>query len=356
VFNKAACATCVAACAVVALVAAAPLSAQQPPAPPKPSAALTDLDVFMAKVLEKRSENWRTLHDYILSEREVFELLGPADIPLHTLRVEFQWFVRDGYLVRSPVTSNGVAISEDERRRYEEKWLTHEKAREEKARDTATSKQDPPQKAELKVSVTGDVEFSGFEAQGLEPRFISESNFMQFKFEPGNYYFAGREKLDGRDVLKIEYLPSNLFDEHDEEDRAKQAEKSKAGEKPRKPRDEGAETNDEEERINHAMNKTSTVTLWVDPREHQIVRYTFNNVDWGFLPGRQLVRVDETRASMTMGREFENIWLPHDVTFSGTLTVASGTVRARYSRAFFDYRRGEVSAKIRGYEVREPRP
>ena len=53
-----------------------------------------------------------------------------------------------------------------------------------------------------------------------EPRFVSESYFMDFKFEPGNYYLAGKETLDGHEVLKIDYLPTKLFD--DERVRARQ--------------------------------------------------------------------------------------------------------------------------------------
>jgi hypothetical protein len=75
----------------------------------KSGAALTDLDAFMARVLERRNENWKTLHDYILSERETFQILGPGGIPLAGQRREFQWFIRDGYLVRSPVKANGAA-------------------------------------------------------------------------------------------------------------------------------------------------------------------------------------------------------------------------------------------------------
>ena len=66
----------------------------------------------MAKVLERRNENWRTLHDYILSERETFQILGPGGIPLAGLRREFHWFIRDGYLVRSPVKANGASLGE----------------------------------------------------------------------------------------------------------------------------------------------------------------------------------------------------------------------------------------------------
>ena len=39
------------------------------------------------------------------------------------------------------------------------------------------------------------------------------------------------------------------------------------------------------------MNKVSLVTLWVEPKAHQIVKYTFDNVSFDFLPGAWLVRV-----------------------------------------------------------------
>ncbi len=48
-----------------------------------------------------------------------------------------------------------------------------------------------------------------------EPRFVSEAYFMDFKFEPGNYYLAGREELEGQKVLKIEYYPTNMFKDDD---------------------------------------------------------------------------------------------------------------------------------------------
>ena len=45
---------------------------------------------------------------------------------------------------------------------------------------------------------------------------MSEAYFMEFKFEPGNYYLAGREKLEGQDVLKIEYYPTQHVRRHDD--------------------------------------------------------------------------------------------------------------------------------------------
>jgi len=207
---------------------------------------------------------------------------------------------------------------------------------------------------ELSMSVTGDVQFSGFAGAGVEPRFISEAYFMKFKFEPGNYYFAGREHLDGREVLKIEYLPSKLFDD-DPPTSSKGGTKAASGTSapPRKKGHEAAKP-DDDAKIDSAMNKTSAVTMWIDPQEYQIVRFRFDNVDWGFLPGRQIARVDEARASMTMGRVFDGIWLPKDVTFTGAVTFAPGTLRFTYAREFFEYRRGETSARIRGYVAKEP--
>ena len=48
------------------------------------------------------------------------------------------------------------------------------------------------------------------------------------------------------------------------------------------------------------LNKVALVTLWVEPNSHQIVKYTFDNVDFGFLPAQWLVRVNDVKASMTL--------------------------------------------------------
>ncbi len=308
-----------------------------------PAAPANDLDAFMAQVLERRTENWRTLHDYILSEREGYQILGPGGILLEGLRREFNWFVRDGYLVRSPVKANSAAVSEAERRRYEDRWLAGEERRE-KRRAAGAAEPDPDQKG-------ADLSPGDLVGKAREPRFISEAYFLKFTFEPGNYYLVGRETLDGRQVLRIEYYPTRMFG-----DRKARADR-KRGPTVAPRKDAGQDRDDQmEDDIERAMNKVTLVTLWVDPVEHQIVKFTFDNPDFGFLPGRALVRVDEARASMTMGVFFGNVWLPRRITFSGAATFAAGTYRFEYSREFYDYRKGEVSATIRGYIPKEPRP
>jgi hypothetical protein len=354
---------------LVQAVGAAPAGQATLAAQAKPAAPLTNLDAFMARVLERRNENWKTLHDYILSERETFQILGPAGIPLAGQRREFQWFIRDGYLVRSPVKANGASLGEADRQKYEADWLKKEQEREKRAKEKAAKKDKESVEAELAeelrtVDLGSDKEV--ISTVGTEPRFISEAYFMKFPFEPGNYYLAGRETMDGRPVVKIEYYPSRLFS--DDEDREKKAvtvtaggevkvepvpEKPGGKEKAKPPakRDKG---DDIENEIEAALNKVTMVTMWIDPEEYQIVRFAFDNADWGFLPGRAIVRVDQAKATMTMGRYFDNVWLPKEIAFKFGATFAAGSYTFRYGREFYDYRKGEVSAKIRGYVPKEP--
>ena len=97
----------------------------------------TDLDALMARVLERRNETWKALHDYVLDERERFALTGPSDVRLFGGDREYTWYVRDGILVRSPVKANGITVPEADRRDYEAKWLRDEQARAERARQKA---------------------------------------------------------------------------------------------------------------------------------------------------------------------------------------------------------------------------
>ncbi|MFP5380178.1 MAG: hypothetical protein ACLGHP_10615 [Vicinamibacteria bacterium] len=151
--------------------------------------------------------------------------------------------------------------------------------------------------------------------------------FMKFPFDPENYYLVGREAIDGVEVLRIEYYPTKLFG----------PDKKDAGE----PRDE------EDDRLDVAFNKVSQVTLWVDPDRAQIVRAIFENVDFSFLPGRSLVRVEQARATLEMGQPIADAWLPKRTVIEGAATLATGTYRATFRRDFFDYRQADVKVRFR---------
>jgi hypothetical protein len=323
--------------------------------PQSPTQAPSDLDALMATVLQHRDENWRRLHDYVLREKEAFSLDGPGRARLFGTEREFTWYMREGYLVRSPLRYDKVTLGEDDRRKYEEKWLKEEKEREEQHAKKAAAKAQEHRSAEEPQVV--DVQ--SFIREGGEPRFISESYFLEFKFEPGNYYLAGRETIENREVLRVEYYPQRLFDDEDarrreaERERAKNAKSAKEDKgdpSKREKRDRNREREDKIEiDVERKLNKVALITLWVDPAVRQIVKFTFENVDFGFLPGRWLVRVGDVKATMLMGQPFPDVWLPREMLFEGEVTLAAGTFEARYAREYYDYRQGETRARIRHY-------
>ena len=142
---------------------------------------------------------------------------------------------------------------------------------------------------------------------------------------------AGRETLEGHDVLRIEYYPTRLFSDN---------EPDKQG--------AGQDTARDRERMGK-FDKTSLVTMWVDPEEYQIVKFTFENVGFDFLPARWLVRVEDMRASMVMSQPFDGVWLPKGITIQGGVTSAYGSLSVAYTRAFSNYAQAEVGARIRSY-------
>lgn len=289
----------------------------------------SDLDAFMRQVLARRDENWRKLQQYVLEEQETADLLGPGGERLFGTRREYAWYIRDGVFVRSPLRIDGVAVSEADRRTYETRWMERERERE-RARERRHGEASGSPVADAPDDA-GRATQDGRDALlhlAQEPRFVSGAYFLRFEFEAGHYALVGREDYDGQDVLRIEYYPARLFRGDRDGDS-----------------DEGAP--DERARLTRQMNKVARVTLWVEPGDHQIVKYTFENTDLDFLPGRSLVRLDDLRATMTMGQPFPGVWLPRDVDAQGAITVAAGTYAVRYAIRYADYREAEVKVRVR---------
>jgi len=304
-----------------------------------PAGRADDLDAFMEKVLARREVNRLAREQYVLDERESLEILGPGRFPIRRMVRDYTWYARDGMHVRSPVRFDGVQVDEEDRNAYETRWIRRERERAARKREQEQQKSGATAQADAAAAPSDQ---ASVVAQFAEPRFVSEAYFMDFKFEPGNYYLAGQETLEGKPVLKIEYYPTRLFTddegrEKDRETRSKDRDRERAV----------------EQDINRKMNKTALVTLWVDPAEHQIVKYTFENIWMDFLPGRWMVKVDAIRASMTMGQPFAGVWLPRHLEVGGELTLASGTYAFTYARAFSGYREAEVTTKLK--IPREPR-
>ena len=314
-------------------------------APSVTSVAQSDLDAFMEKVLARRDDNWKKLQQYVLEEKEGFDLTGPGRFPLWGMRREYTWFIRDGIFVRSPVSADGVKLSESDRKKAEDQWLRRQKNREarEKRNAEREAKGLPPERDSREVVITptgvqtstSDDKDTGtitntedMLKQVREPQFVSSAYFLKFKFETGHYALAGRDKIGDIEALKIEYYPqAGLF----KEGRSKPDRKVK----------------DEDEKIEEKMNKASMVTLWVDPKSYQILQYTFDDMDWDFFPGRTLVRIDNVEATMQMGQAFPNIWLPKSIEMQFGMMLAVGAVDATYRVDYHNYKEAAVTYKIK---------
>src|SRR6476659_1685075 len=135
---------------IVAVVVA--VAAGLAAAAPAALTAQTDLDAFMKQVVARRDDNWKKLQQYILDERETFELRGPTRLPIWGQQRDYTWYIRDGFFVRSPVRFNGVAIGEEERRKFENDYLVRQQKRERRARGPEAA---PPEVAPADVTDVG---------------------------------------------------------------------------------------------------------------------------------------------------------------------------------------------------------
>jgi hypothetical protein len=330
---------------LIASVLSAPSVALEPFVA-EPSAAQSDLDAFMERVLARRDDNWKKLQQYVLEEKEAFDLTGPGRFPLWGMRREYTWFIRDGIFVRSPLTADGVKLSDGDRRKEEERWLRRQRNREEneKRRAERRAKGEPVDGAEKTIAIgASGVEVTSSDDQPSavpitntddmlkqvrEPQFVSSAYFLKFKFESGQYALAGREPINGIDTLKIEYYPrAGLFKDG----------RSRPNKEVRRREDD----------IEDKMNKASMVTLWIDPKTHQILQYVFDDMDWDFFPGRTLVRIGDVEATMQMGQAFPNIWLPKSIEMRFEMMLAVGAVDAAYRVEYSNYKEAAVTYKIK---------
>jgi hypothetical protein len=287
--------------------------------------AQTDLDGFMEQVLAHRDANWKKLQQYILDERETFELRGPTRLPIWGQQRDYTWFIRDGFFVRSPVKFNGVAIGEDERKKFENDYLVRQQKRERRFRGD--------DKAEPEAAKEDVTDVGGLISQTREPQFISSAYFLRFKFETGRYALVGRETLDNREVLRVEYYPQRLFTGSDRR-------------RTRDGKEQSADDRARDAEFQRLMNKVALITLWIEPKAHQILKYTFDNVGFDFLPAQWLVHVSDVKATMKVTEAFPEVWLPDNLDVNVALVLAFGQLDLRYALDYHDYRQPDVTTKV----------
>jgi hypothetical protein len=309
--------------------------------------AQSDLDAFMQQVVARRDDNWRKLQQYVLDEREVMELRGPGNTRLWGEEREYTWFIRDGFFIRSPIRFNGVTIGEDERQRAEAEYLRRAQRRDARARQ-AGPENAPTDSSGVGVIARPDnndnsdssgaappTDVDAVIRQVRQPQFVSSAYFLRFKFDAGTYALVGREQFEGRDVLRVEYYPTRLYEP---------GPNGRRGGRGNKPPDEKDQRQEAEFR--RVLNKVALITLWIEPSSHQIVKYTFDNINFDFLPGQWLVHVDSAKASMTMGQPFKDVWLPKGIDVNVGVTLASGEITFRENVTYHDYREATVTTKV----------
>jgi hypothetical protein len=304
------------------------------PAAPKLSAQ-TDLDAFMRQVLARRDDNWKKLQQYILDEREVIDLRGPGHVSMWGEQRDYTWYIRDGYFIRSPLKVNGVTVSEADRKQYEADYLKRMKERERRFQNRSAGANGDANKTDTPASAAPEPAppeptVDGILRQTRQPEFISSAYFLRFRFEEGKYALVGKEQLDGRDVLRVEYYPTRLYSDDQQRRQAHSHDKQ----------------DPEDKELQRALNKVALITLWIEPASHQIVKYTFSNINFDFLPAQWFVHVDTFEASMTMSQPFPDVWLPKGLQANGALSLALGRFDLKYALDYHDYRQPDVKSKI----------
>lgn len=294
-----------------------------------PARAQTDLDALMSRALERRDEGWIALKQFVLDERERLELRGPSGTSVWGDQRDYTWFIRDGFFVRSPVRFGGVAIGEEDRRKFEAEFLERERQREKREREAEVGN-GTSNGTSAAAAENGQVDT--FVNQISQPGFVSSAYFLRFKFEQGRYALVGREQLDGRNVLKIEYYPTRMLEDARD---------------PNRERESSRRRRDASSTVLKLLNKGSRVTLWVEPESQQIVRYTFENVDLDFFPGRWLAYVTGATATISMGQPFPGVWLPRQMELRIGFMLATGQFDYHYAIEYHDYRKAEVTSIIR---------
>lgn len=268
---------------------------EQPPA----NSAMSDLDEFMEKVMQKRTADAENLHDYVFSEKETLEVkVGTKIAAQWSYRREYLWFVRGDYLVRSPVLIDGVKVSDKEKSAAEDEWINGQKSR----------------KESKNINGLDYPALFGFENENS----LDFQAFFGFEFEPGRYLYGGERQFEGKKAVLVEYYP----------------------------RTSGVKKRNNKDDIDGLFEKSFLVTMLISPGEHQIFQITFDNVGLGFLPARWLVRMNDLKASMIMDKQKEDIWLPREITAYGSISTAASDISINYSRVFYDYAKSHVDVNL----------
>jgi hypothetical protein len=159
--------------------------------------------------LDKSKVDLECMRDYVFSEIEVFtnnmDVINKKNkIKINkdyfpSFRKEYVWFLRGGFLVRSPTLVDGVAVIPSVKTAAEETWLKRAK-----------------KNSEWKSFLDYFFDFQSILADSIfrNPPVILKLNNFVFNFSEGVYSCIGEKVFEGRNVIEAKYVPSmglNLF-------------------------------------------------------------------------------------------------------------------------------------------------
>ena len=94
------------------------------------------------------------------------------------------------------------------------------------------------------------------------------------------------------------------------------------------------------------MNKTSKVTLWIEPTSHQILKYTFDDLGWNFFPGQWLVRVSNVDRVDDDGPAVSGRVAAARPRDGRRADAGHRPVDLRYTLDYHDYRQPDVTSDV----------
>ena len=221
---------------------------------------------------------------------------GPQRVPIWGERREYTWFIRDGFFVRSPTKFNGV---DDRRGRTPEVRSRLSEAGAGARQEGATRQQRDARRLrshDRRRHRRRHARASGRPGAhaGRQRRHSSERGSRNSSRRPISCASSSRKastpwsaarrstaaRCSGSSTTPSACSAAPI-----------------AGGRARKPSDKDRARDAEFQRM---MNKVALVTLWVEPKAHQIVKYTFDNVGFDFLPAavarpRQRCQGDDDR-------------------------------------------------------------
>ena len=289
----------------------------------------------MRQVFARRDDNWKKLQQYVLDEREQIEVRGPSRQPIWGERREYTWYIRDGFFVRSPVKINGVEIGEADRRKYEAEFLERTKARDARAQKAAAEagaagRQPTVRSRKDPILSSAAPEWTDcFVRSGNRSSSRRPTSSVSSSRKAGTRSSAARRSTAGRRCASSTIRPISIPTVSSAAWRATTI-----------------RNDPQDAEIMRMMNKVALVTLWIEPESNQIVKYTFDNIDFDFLPAQWFVRLESVRATMTMSQPFADVWLPKNLEFLVAAELASGRYDVRGTVDYDDYRQADVKTKV----------